>query len=267
MFWRALLAASLLANVALLVTRDDATPAPARARGARGPTPNAIVPEFPDRDRSAAPREYQAIERAVLEQRLVAAEARLHDLGGLGTRFAGATHSPEVEARVKPYLDEVFARYQVAEPKYRFECRGRVCKVDSDVEDEWMMPLQQTWPVRALFSEMAFGPNGTFIQLTPDEQVPEAFLWGVEMAAITRARKPCGFASAPKGDIAFALDFDVGSRRITYAITGSLRAQPVGTCIAQALDEVIAAASPPAQMTRSAHYASREYQLPIDDDD
>lgn len=244
LFLRTLLVASLLANVVLWLSRSPSRPAERHEARQGGPRPS-----FPFAAQSAPQPDYAAIERATLEQRLVAAEAKLADMMPIAKKFAAASRSMETETRVRPYLDEVFAQYQVDEPKYRLECRGRVCKVDSDVKDEWTRPLQQTFPGRAMFREMAFGPDGTFIELQPAEKLPAAFLNGMLRAAFVRARKPCSLAQAPAGDVDFTLEYDATTRRLTHEVTGTLADQPITACIAKQLDDVIAATTLLREMT------------------
>jgi hypothetical protein len=182
-------------------------------------------------------------------------------------KFASGTRSPETEARVQPYLDAVFAQYKVPEPKYRFECRGRVCKIDSDIEDEWTKPLQQTWPTRAIFDVMSFSPAGTFIELVRPEDVPPAYLHGMIVAALVRARRACSFADSPAGDLSITLSYDAATRRLTHDVAGSLRAEKVGVCTTGVVDDVISTTTLPPEMAGSAQSGPLAVSLPIPDDE
>lgn len=229
--------------------------------------PRGPMPSFPASDMAGTVRDYSTIPRETLEQRLVEAEAQAADLSDITDKFASAPRSPETEARVKPYLDEVFARYQVREPKYQFECRGRVCRIDSDIEDEWTRPLQQTWPTRMIFREMSFSPAGTFIELAKPEDVPSAFLYGMLVAARLRAQHECRLSDSPSGDVSISIKYDAPTRRVTRDVGGSLAEQPVGTCITRSLDEVIAATVLLPEMTSSAASGPLVISLPLSDDE
>jgi hypothetical protein len=262
MKWLGLLLASLVANAVLLLARGNRTPA-THVEHPRHPA-GELMPSFPA---SAPPKiDLSGIERSALERRLATAEARLADLAPPNEKFAGRARSLETEERVKPFLDEVFAHYQAAEPKYTFECRGRVCKIDAPVNNDWTMPLQQTFPGTAIFHQMSFGRDGTFVELAPAEQIPGNFLSGMIMGALLHARTPCGFATSPQGELILRLEYDEGTRRITRDVTGSLAAQPVGACIIQALDDVIATIKLPPEMTRTTH-VEQTVVLPVAADD
>lgn len=262
-FWGILLAASLVANVLLLLVRDEAeVPAPAEHREAASARSSPAV-----RATGAAQTDLESLEDAALERRLADAEARLSELANPKQKFAHATRSLDVEARVTPYLDDVFA--ELKDLKYAVECRGRVCKIDAPFVrgEDWTWKLQTLWPRRALFGGMSFGPDGVFIELAPPELIPAAFLDGMLRAAWLRAHKPCGFATSPAGDLTLTLAYDAVTRRVTRNATGSLAQQPVGMCTSKALDEVIATTELPPEMTRSLRSEPLELTLPIPDED
>jgi hypothetical protein len=263
---RAVLLVSLIANVILLALRSHGE-TPVASPHERGPPRRGPMPSFPLSGVAPTVRDYSSVPRETLERRLVAAEAQAADLTDITDKFANATRSLETEARVKPYLDEVFARYQVPEPKYRFECRGRVCKIDSDVEDEWTRPLQETWPTRRIFREMSFSPAGTFVELVPPDQIPQAFLDGMRVASLVRAQHACRLSEAPAGDLSITISYDATTRRVTRDVGGSLSGQPIGACVAGSLDEVIATTALPPEMAGSTRVGPVTISLPLSDDD
>jgi hypothetical protein len=267
--WGAVLAASLAANIYLFLTRRaaHANTSVEKHGSKRARSLTTIpLPDFAPSPVVATPANYAAIDRAELEQRLERAEARINRLRSPEDKFADQARSPEIESRVKPYLDEVFATYQVKEPKYTFECHGRVCKVDSEVDAEWTLPLQRTFPGRSVFSSMSFGRDGTFIQLHEPDEIPSAYLFGVSLGALLASQKPCAFSKAPRGDLLVAVEFDAARRAVIGTVTGSLAAEPTGQCVKKILDETIAKAAVPPEMTASLKGPEKKLELPIPDE-
>lgn len=264
--WGTLLAISLAGNAYLLVTKPRAQSATIRPfRPTRKIDHRQLqlqLPDFKPTPSRSVPTNYSKLDRAEIEQRLAHAERQIKSLRSPAEKFALAQRSPEIEAKVRPYLDEVFQRYAVKEPKYRFECRDRVCKVDSDIQDEWTLPLQQTYPTRSIFKTMAFEPEGTFIELHDPEHIPSTFLHGIIIATLVAAQTPCALSAAPRGDIATRLQFDASTRLVTATVGGSLATHPVAACFRKMLDESILKFRVPDDVTTSATFGPFTLSLP-----
>lgn len=207
------------------------------------------------------PASYGTLDRKVLERRVLAAEAEVEEYLEPSEKFPKYTRSVETEARVKPYLDLVFKKLPGTDPKYEVECRGRICKLDPKVEGDanaWMRPLQTTYPERVLFGSMAFGPNGTFLEVASE---------GEELAGkigydAHQSVHPCLHESSDTGELTYQLVMDHG--HVAFRMGGSLRDHPVGKCVAEAIRQSIAKfhVPPGVEVVDVEH----TFTLPLDDD-
>ena len=237
-----LLVISLAANVYLWSTRDNAQSSPRptlKPRVQREPPRG--LPDFKwTPTATAVPSTYASEDRAALEKRLVEIEARLDELLQPEERYAIEPRSTETEAKVAPYLDKVFKPLQGTEPKYRVECHGKVCKVDSDIREEWTLPLQELVPGREMFGTMSFGRSGIFIEL--DER-PVGLVEGKRMIAMIMGTalesSDCGVSSAT-GTLRLTFSIDAGARTIRVATDGPLATREVGICFRKAIEDTIA---------------------------
>ncbi|HEY4175767.1 MAG TPA: hypothetical protein VGM90_02995 [Kofleriaceae bacterium] len=275
-YLRALLFVSLAANVFLFATCTSKQTPVAAPRGSSTTESSPTTEPVRTSERKPAPagRDISSLPRDVVEQRLVAAEAKAAELESLDKKFAKGTRTIETEARVKPFLDEVFAPFKKGpEPAYRVECRDHVCKLDTDLGDnlanDWMGRLQGTFPGRAIFGEMTFElrPTKTFIELHPPDRIPQEFLGGMMMASLGRARKECGFADAPHGDLSIRLAYNGTKHRVSKQVDGSLSSSPVGDCVAKTVDSVIATTTLPPEMSGSVDVGPWPVSLPLADDE
>lgn len=185
------------------------------------------------------PSAYATEDRADLESRLVEVESRINELLHPSERYPLLPRSPEVEERVRPYLDRVFKLSAREKPEYTVECHGRVCKVDSPQDyDKWMTDLQETFPGREMFRSMEFGRDGTFIELNDDSTIGPQVTTGILMSAHEELDR-CGLTKA-SGTLSISFTFDTSVRAIRVSVGGSLEHDPVAECVRKALENAIA---------------------------
>jgi hypothetical protein len=230
-----LLAASVVCNVVLVRRRSHAAET-AASSSARSAAPVAAA--------VAAPRPPSLVTarlgRFEMEPRLVRIEARIAALQSPTERWKKGQPTPEVEATVRPYLDQVFAKVG----SYKLDCRGGACRIDTATSmDEWMEPLQSGYPDRALY-DMSFE---RYAYIAPHEASEGAGMWlwwAITMKAYDAA-EACMKASTAHGDLTINFDLDDKTRRVAVRIGGSLANDPVGQCVRRALEDAVAVTTVP----------------------
>jgi hypothetical protein len=230
----ALLVASVAVNAYLIATRESRLRVEAVAPVAPTETVDqSAKPTVQARAVLAGSASYGSLERKVLEQRVLAAEAQVEEFMDPEEKYAKQERSIESEARAKPYLDLIFKDIPGTEPKYRVECHGRVCKIDAKQDNAWIGPLQSTYPGRTMFGTMSFSDK-TFVELLTEGA---ALATRIHYEA-SEAIHACAIANPEPGDVSYQLTMD-NAHRVTAQINGSLAKQPVGKCIATALQGAI----------------------------
>jgi hypothetical protein len=253
-----LLLASLAANAYLIVTRESRLRVEAVAPVS--PVEEIVQPTKPtvqSRASMSGSNSYGALERRTLEQRVLAAEAEVEEHMGPEEKYGKQERSTESEARVRPYLDLVFKDIPGAEPKYRVECHGRVCKIDARQENAWIGPLQTTYPGRTMFGTMSFSDK-TFVELLTEGAGLASRIHYEAWEAI----HACAIANAEPGDVTYQLTMDA-VRRVNVQMSGSLANQRAGECVATALQAAILKTPVPA----NTQIEDREHTLtlPLDE--
>jgi hypothetical protein len=189
------------------------------------------------------PPDVAKLDRSALEQRLVAAEAKLEKHLPYEERFDRDERSPESEARLKPFLDKVFATKPGVEPPYKFECRARLCRITptKDAPEEWVRDIQTDPDAFALTAGASFGASRAFLQLDdPDLAAGKTFLRDVLMPL--RDQKPineCKAANPAPGRLVITLVLDAVTRRLHVETSGSLASQASGLCIRKIFDDLV----------------------------
>jgi len=233
-----LLVVSVGANAYLFATRGHAEPttsaASSASSGASGSGSNAIA--TPKNRRTAA---LAGLEREVLERRLAAEEAALDKTRPLDGKFDRGTRTPEVEARVRPALDKVFAPLSKSAQPYDVECRGTVCNVkvlDTSIDpNAWMKPLQRS----TAFHAWMFGAGFKVWGEVTDPVADAPYLLRVAITDAIEA-SPAIAACArqdPKAEVVLTTTLDV-SRHL--AVASEPDATPLAICARAAALEAVA---------------------------
>ena len=248
------LAVSIAANAYLLATRGrEAKPEPtAGSQGSsavRAPTPAHVQPLVADDEGSASPT-YAKLDRAQLEKRLATVEARLAKLLPAEERFELAERSPDNEARVKPFLDKVFAAKAGEKASYEVECHERLCKLSVDEKlapDAWMEPLQSDPDGHGMFAGMSFGRNGAFLELQEPTHTAgwKAAIKLMEALRGNKALAECKSQNPTPGEVSFSIGIDSKSHRFVVEASGPLAKQALGVCARRVIDDAIAAIALP----------------------
>jgi hypothetical protein len=227
-----LLIASLGLNAYLIVKRRSGSrPDSATIERTRRPPMTRPLVRAPLR-----PTNDGTLERAALEQRVLQVEAEVEKHLRSDEKYTKYERSAESEARVKPYLDLVFKNIRGDGPKYKVECHARVCKVDAQISNDWVGPLQRTYPERTMFGTMSFSsPDKTYVELLTDG---EALASRIRYEA-ARGIDACAIANPAPGQLVIQLTMD-SARRVIAEVSGSLADQPAGRCVRTALQGAIA---------------------------
>jgi hypothetical protein len=241
----AILAASVACNAYLLVRRDARASPVAATGSARVPTQ---VPGQTIVARTVPP-EVVALERGQLERRLAEAEARLEPMLPAAEKFERGERSPEHEMRLQPYFDELFAD----EPGYELECRGRICKLDSEAAAiDWRRHIQTSLDAHGRFEVAQIGGSAYLIASDkPEEGAGMRLALGIFASlAMSPHAEACRKEHPEPGVVELALRFDPASRKVSVVATGSLAERPGGRCLRDVLERIVATTAVPADVTR-----------------
>lgn len=206
-------------------------------------------PRLPSADKKTPP-EIANLDRATLEKRLAAAEARLDAALPLEEKFDVSPRSPENEARMRPAFDRVFQTKPGEQPLYSLECHGPVCRLETEVSmNEWQEPLIAEED--AIFSKMQVGQPISYMRL---EESGRAAGIKYSMNLIMDfldgpAGKECKERNPARGTVEFALHLDASSHKVLVTTSGALANEAVGVCLRRALEDLIDHRPTPPEMT------------------
>jgi hypothetical protein len=213
----------------------------------------ASPPSLTDAAASDVPPEIAKLDRAGLEQRLIAVEAKLDKILPLEEKFEREERSPENEGRLKPFLDKVFATKADAAPSYDLACHGRYCKITprKNAPEEWFERIQTEPDGFGLSTYASLGPQRVFLQLAdPEPAAANQFIAKLltEMRAETaKAIADCKAANPAPGSVAITIVLDAGTLRVEA--TGPLADQVGGICIRRVFEDRIATETVPRGVT------------------
>lgn len=261
------LVASLAAN-AYLIRRGPpralapSTP-PAPAPVAPAPA-RAVAPTLAGRPPASALPTTCVAQVQALERQLAETAAALEERLSLPERFERGGRSADAEARIAPFLAEVFAGAPGSLTR-DLECHDDVCQLEvttpeGDRDFDWMQRLQAS-PGRSQFAGMQFRSGAP----TQDPLTHEALFTSV---ALLRLGEPdrasgmdvleqlvraleasddaarCKAANPTPGHLSLRLALADAAPRVDLQVGGTLASAPVGVCLRGVLDRLVAAAEP-----------------------
>ncbi|NVB80835.1 MAG: hypothetical protein HOV81_20730 [Kofleriaceae bacterium] len=250
------LCASLAANIYLMLGRTEAVEprrtqrvphAPPRTSPVAPTAPTAPPNEVP----LPVPAEIATLDRTALEQRLATAEARLEPMLRPNEKFDRRGRSPEVELELQPLLDEVFDAPADAEPPYELECRGRICRVTSDVTSfDWRNEMGAHPDSTGMFQQAQVG-HDVYVELTETKTAAGIRFTVALFQALAESTivADCRRDDSTPGSLTLALRFDRASRRVIVVAAGSLETAAFGVCVRRHFEELVAATPVPSDVT------------------
>jgi len=257
-----LLVASLVTNVYLLAARSSGSSALA-ARSSSGtahgelrgalsaPSRGTPAPGLPASDPAeCASLDPGAREReAALTAQLLKAQAELEEHRPLNERFQpAAERSPELEEQARAVLDKVFATRPDQTRVYAVECRGAVCllKVDDDQErDVWWKSLQESSAVRDALRISLSVVLGTYFEVaSPEQQAASRYVQSLfDAIRSSPATTACKQQFPTPGEV--VLRVVLGSaREVRVTMLGRLADKDFGVCLRPVLDQAASQVPP-----------------------
>jgi hypothetical protein len=253
----ALLIASLVGNVLLLLTRHAESMPEERAPTASvehrcplvppspAPSPVTTVPT----ESVVLPPARAKVECATLEKRLEETEAKLDHLLPIREKFERAQRSPETEMRARKILDKVIGSLSASEHSYDVECHAVYCKLEildeSISTNDWMSAVQGSLG----FSSWSFGRDGTYAQLPGPAQSAQGLLVSAIGNAVLASPElaACKKQNPTKGTMTMLVTL-TATRRLIVSTSGPLASEPVGGCARKAMEDLLRGIQIPAEV-------------------
>lgn len=206
--------------------------------------PRATRPNVPSPpSRVEVPVQIVRAERATLEARLAAAEARLTALRPLDQQFERNEPNPDAEARMQPHLDRLFAGHE-----YTLACRGDVCEITWS-HDEAMSDFQSDSGMSGMFDGMQIGPRGAIVRLADPAQHRgvQSLTAPIYAMLASPALAECKRTNPTEGRLAMSLQVVMG--KYIVRAEGPFAKQAIGVCIRKALEDITATIKPTVENT------------------
>lgn len=198
--------------------------------------------------------EMSNVDRTTLEQRLVAAEAKLEQLLPESERWARGIRRPQDEERARPVLDKFFdvKPSATATRPYDLECRDQICKLSVEANAarsrDWLEWIQTDPEALGLFESRSFTGDTAFVLLRDRRSGASISLMARIVGAFESSPEidACKKQHVAPGTMTLTVSLDDVARRLRTTATGPLADQPAGFCIlkaAEALFSTIAISS------------------------
>lgn len=249
MLFVVVLVGSLATNAYLLLagTRHN-TPPPAKsplvAAAPRRPRP---VPT-PVTHAGRVPDSISKLDRAVLEERLQNAEAKVDALRPLYEKFDLASGGAEDESRVRTVIDRVFGVEGSGQRPYDLECRGDICRFQTDVRPaEWQEAFQ--FEMLGLARDMSFSSDAVYFHVeAPGEAASKQYVIRVASSlSMSPALGACKRGQSATGTVNITLR--LVDRHVEVDTSGPLAGAAPGLCIRRVAEDVVRATPLPDEVT------------------
>jgi hypothetical protein len=195
------------------------------------------------------PDDIAKLDRAALEDRLRAAEAKIDALLPLHEKFEIASRGPESEPRVRTVIDRVFGVEGSDESPYDLECRGDLCRFQTDRPSrEWEEPLQSE--LGPVVRDLMMTSDAVYFELDdPARAVGKQYVIGIADALWrSPAFVACKRGVTTPGIVNVTLQ--IVARHIEVAVSGALADAPVGACVRHVIEDLVRAAPLPDDVTQ-----------------
>jgi hypothetical protein len=239
LFWL-VLAASLATNGYLLHARaryggQPPTPAPPTEAPVHRARPVVPAPTGPA---AAIPQEIAKLDRAALENRLRKAEAKVDALRPLYEKFDLAAGGGENEPRVRAVIDRVFGVEGSGERPYDLECRGDICRFQTDrPPGEWQDAFQ--FDMAGLARDMSFSSDAVYFHVDDASRAAgKRYVIDIASALWMSPRlAACKHGQTAIGTVTVTLR--LVARHVEVDASGPLADTPVGSCVRKLVEDLV----------------------------
>ncbi|HEY4175766.1 MAG TPA: hypothetical protein VGM90_02990 [Kofleriaceae bacterium] len=206
------------------------------------PQPKSVAPSAP------IPDAIKKLDRAALDDRLRKTEAAIFDLLPAEEQFDVAAGGAENEPRARAAIDRVFGTKGNETRPYDLECRGDVCRFQTDLPStQWSDAIQRE--LVGFTRDMALGGDAVYfhVELDPEAQGTgyEGRIANALSASLALAR--CHRDQPADGSVTVA--FRLVDRRVEVDIAGPHATDPAGSCVRKVVEDLVSMTPLPDDVT------------------